>query len=363
MKKIDRYILSQFLNLLLVSIFGFIILFVLVDYVENIDKFIDSKIPINAIISYYFYSIPWFTSIGLPMAMLVSTIFTIGLLLKRNELTAMKAAGVSLYRIATPIIILSIIISIAGFYFDNSLVTFGNKKCKEIEKKFVMKSRNSTFSLKKKNIFLSKNNQSQIAIDKYSPRTNLASGVAIQYMKNGKLNKRIDAHKMEWNNEQKKWVLNTYAIRNFNDEGFETDVYISRNDTLLNTGYTPKDLSKEAIAPQEKNYVDLKNFIKELNQSGIETTRWEVNLHAKLAFSFINMIVVLFAVPLVAFRPSTELAFGAGISVFLIFAYYAFIRFGITLGYKDILSPLLSAWFGNIIFSFGGLLLMILAKK
>ncbi len=58
MKKIDRYILSQFLNLLLVSIFGFIILFVLVDYVENIDKFIDSKIPINAIISYYFYSIP-----------------------------------------------------------------------------------------------------------------------------------------------------------------------------------------------------------------------------------------------------------------------------------------------------------------
>ena len=180
MKKIDRYILSQFLNLLLVSIFGFIILFVLVDYVENIDKFIDSKIPINAIISYYFYSIPWFTSIGLPMAMLVSTIFTIGLLLKRNELTAMKAAGVSLYRIATPIIILSIIISIAGFYFDNSLVTFGNKKCKEIEKKFVMKSRNSTFSLKKKNIFLSKNNQSQIAIDKYSPRTNLASGVAIQ---------------------------------------------------------------------------------------------------------------------------------------------------------------------------------------
>jgi len=236
MKKIDRYILSQFLNLLLVSIFGFIILFVLVDYVENIDKFIDSKIPINAIISYYFYSIPWFTSIGLPMAMLVSTIFTIGLLLKRNELTAMKAAGVSLYRIATPIIILSIIISIAGFYFDNSLVTFGNKKCKEIEKKFVMKSRNSTFSLKKKNIFLSKNNQSQIAIDKYFPRTNLASGVAIQYMKNGKLNKRIDAHKMEWNNEQKKWVLNTYAIRNFNDEGFEKLLDINHGEYLAKGG-------------------------------------------------------------------------------------------------------------------------------
>mgnify|MGYP001180193340 FL=1 len=363
MKKIDIYILNQFLNLLLISILGFIILFVLVDYVENIDKFIDSKIPINSIINYYFYSIPWFISIGLPMSMLVSTIFTIGLLLKRNELTAMKAAGVSLYRIATPIVILSIIISISGFYFDNFLVTYGNKKCKEIETKFAMKSRNSTFSLKKKNIFLSKANQSQIAIDKYSAKTNIASGVAIQYMKNGKLNKRIDAHKMTWDNKLKKWVLNAYAIRIFNNQGFENKVFISRNDTIIETGYIPDDLAKEAIAPQEKNYADLKVFIKELNQSGIETTRWEVNLHAKLAFSFINMIVVLFAIPLVAFRPSTELAFGAGISVFLIFAYYAFIRFGVTLGYKDILNPLLSAWFGNIIFSSGGLILMILAKK
>ena len=110
----------------------------------------DNKVPSKIVLEYYIYTLPYFISIGLPMAMLVSTIFTIGLLLKRNELTAMKAAGVSLYRIATPIIILSIIISIAGFYFDNSLVTFGNKKFKEIEKKFVMKSRNSTFSLKKK---------------------------------------------------------------------------------------------------------------------------------------------------------------------------------------------------------------------
>ena len=100
---------------------------------------------------------------------------------------------------------------------------------------------------------------------------------------------------------------------------FSRYMLISRNDTIVETGYIPDDLAKEAIAPQEKNYADLKVFIKELNQSGIETTRWEVNLHAKLAFSFINMIVVLFAIPLVAFRPSTELAFGAGISVFLQF--------------------------------------------
>ena len=363
MKKIDIYILRQFLNLLFICILGFILLFILVDYVENIDKFIDSNLSLYIIINYYFFSIPWFISIGLPMAMLVSTIFTIGLLLKRNELTAMKAAGVSLYRISSPIICFSIIMSIGAFYFDNIVVTYGNKKCKQIEKKYTMKARDKTFSSRTKNIFLSKSNESQIAIDKYSSKKNLASGIAIQYMNNGKLKKRIDINKMVWNNELKKWKLNTFAIREFNSEGFESKVYISRNDTIIDIGYIPSDLLKEAISPREKNYNDLKQFIKELSKSGIETTRWKVNLHAKLAFSFTNMIVVLFAIPLVAFRPSTEIAFGAGLSVFLIFAYYAFIRLGVTLGYKDILTPFLSAWFGNIIFCFGGIILMIFAKK
>ena len=75
------------------------------------------------------------------------------------------------------------------------------------------------------------------------------------------------------------------------------------------------------------------------------------------------VIVVLFAFPLVAFKPKTGLAFGAGMSVFVIFGFYAFIRFGQTLGYKGILEPILSAWIGNIIFFMGGIFLLLFARK
>ncbi|MEE2877035.1 MAG: LptF/LptG family permease [Candidatus Neomarinimicrobiota bacterium] len=363
MKRIDTYVIRQFISLLGTSLLGFIVIFLVVDAVENIDKFIDAEVPKAIIAVYYFHSIPWFISIGLPMAVLVSTIFTVGLLSRRNELTAMKASGVSLYRIAMPLIVCSIIISGGSFFFEDQVVTTGNQKRRAIEKDYLIKSRSRGYSSKNQEIFLRKSDIFHIAIDRYRPKTRKATGVVIHFMDDGKLTKRIDARTMTWKEKEEKWWLNTYAIRQFHPDGFETAVHFSRRDTLLAIDFYPDDLTKRAISPQEKNYLDLKSFIAELNENGVDTTRWKVNLYGKISFAFTNVIVVLFSFPLVAFKPKTGLAFGAGMSVFVIFGYYAFIRFGQTLGYKGILEPVLSAWIGNIIFSIGGIILLIRARK
>ena len=363
MKKIDIYIIHQFVALLGTSLLGFIVIFLVVDAVENMDKFIDAEVPKSVILSYYFHSLPWFISIGLPMSVLVSTIFTVGFLSRRNELTAMKASGVSLYRIATPMILCSILISGISFFFEDQIVTIGNQKRRSIEKEFFIKSRNKRYSTKKQDIFLRKSDDFHIAIDRYTPKTQKASGVVIHFMNEGRLIKRIDASTMAWLNKENKWKFNTFAIREFHQDGFETAVHFSRKDTIHSINFSPDDLNRQAVSPQEKNYVELKSFIAELNDSGVDTTRWEVNLYGKISFAFTNVIVVLFAFPLVAFKPKTGLAFGAGMSVFVIFAYYAFIRFGQTLGYKGILEPFLSAWIGNLIFCFGGILLLVRARK
>ncbi len=363
MKRIDSYVVRQFFSLLGVSLLGFIVIFLVVDAVENMDKFIDAEVPKGVIAAYYFHSIPWFVSIGLPMAVLVSTIFTVGLLSRRNELTAMKASGVSLYRIAMPLILCSILISGASFFFEDRVVTAGNQKRRAIEKDYLIKSRSRQYSTKNQDIFLRKSDAFHIAIDRYTPKTLKAAGVVIHFMDEDKLTRRIDASTMVWREEEEKWRLNTYAIREFHPDGFETAVHFSRRDTLLAIDFRPEDLTKRAVSPQEKNYVDLKSFITELNESGVDTTRWKVNLYGKISFAFTNVIVVLFAFPLVAFKPRTGLAFGAGMSVFVIFGYYAFIRFGQTLGYKGILEPVLSAWIGNILFTIGGIILLVRARK
>ena len=363
MKRIDFYLIKEFLLILVGGLIGFWAVFVVVDAVENLDRFIDASVPIKIIMSYYFYASPWFISIGLPMAVLISTIFTVGLLSKRNELTAMKSAGVSLYRLAAPLIVCSIVISILSFFFDDQVVTVGNQNRKRIEKEHVIKTRRKGYNARKRNIFLQKSDQFHIAIDRYQPKLKKAVGIAMQFLDDGRLTERIDANSMSWSEEEKGWRVNTYALRSFHPDGFESSVKLSRGDTLLTIDFTPEDLEREAISPEEKNYAQLKVFIQELVESGVDTTRWEVNLYGKVSFALTNLIVVLFAFPLVASKQEGGIAFGAGMSVFVIFGYYAFIRFGQTLGYKGILEPMLSAWIGNIVFLAGGILLIILSRK
>ena len=98
-------------------------------------------------------------------------------------------------------------------------------------------------------------------------------------------------------------------------------------------------------------------MIQKLKKNGVETLKWEVTRYLKISFAFTNLIVVICGIPLVVIRERGELSFGAGASIFVIFGYYAFIKFGQSLGFKGLLSPIISAWIGNLIFFLIGIVL------
>ena len=118
-KLIDRYITTQFISKVIITILAFIVIFLLVDIVEHLDYIIDSEISQLEMFRYFMYSIPWYTSLGLPMALLLGTVFTMGALQKNNELSAIKSAGISIKRISIPFVILGILFSIFSFYYEN----------------------------------------------------------------------------------------------------------------------------------------------------------------------------------------------------------------------------------------------------
>ena len=105
LNKLDQYLIRQFCVILGISVLGFLSIFIIVDLIENLDRFMDNKVPSKIVLEYYIYTLPYFISIGLPMAVLISTVFSLGNMVKRNEWTAMKASGISIYRIALPLII------------------------------------------------------------------------------------------------------------------------------------------------------------------------------------------------------------------------------------------------------------------
>ena len=110
MKKLDRYILQNFLSNFLFSIIVFLVVFILVDVIDRLDKFIDAGMPRSDILRYYLLTVPWFISIAIPMSLLISTVISLGILQKRNEITAIKASGISIRRFSISLLLVGKII-------------------------------------------------------------------------------------------------------------------------------------------------------------------------------------------------------------------------------------------------------------
>lgn len=348
------------------AILGFVAVFLIVDLIENIDKFIDNNVPLKIILLFYFYTLPWFFSIGLPMATLIASVFSIGLMAKRNEWTVMKSSGISLYRVAIPLLIAGSILSFISYELDNNLVTKGNEFVTEIEQQHMRrKARRNTFRTNKilNDVLLQKQAKTHISLARYTISGMEANNATILNLENGIITNRIDAQKMFWNDSLEMWDINNFSIRNFDETGNETQVIISASDTTINVNFVPDDITKQFKPPDEMNFNELTERIALLKENGVKTVRWEVARYNKISFSLTCLIVVMFGLPLAVSKQKGGLAFAAGMSVLVIFAYYAFIKFGQSLGYKEVIDPLLSAWLGNIIFGIGGIVLLLFVRK
>ena len=118
-KLIDKYILKKFILNLVIALSSFIIIFIIVNIIDFLDKFIEKGISSKEILLYYYFTIPYFISIAFPMSILISTIFTFGTLQKNNEITAIKASGISIRRAGISILISGIIFCFLSFFFEN----------------------------------------------------------------------------------------------------------------------------------------------------------------------------------------------------------------------------------------------------
>ena len=138
---LDKYIISSFLKKLFNILSVFVVIFLVVDIIDHIDRILDYNITLYQISMLYIYSIPQYINIGFPMAMLIATVMTFTILQKNNELTALKSSGVSIYRLTIPFIIIGILFSISMFYFENIIVTKSFSLKSELEKKYFQKTK------------------------------------------------------------------------------------------------------------------------------------------------------------------------------------------------------------------------------
>ena len=328
-KLVDRYIITQFASKIIMIIIVFIVIFLLVDIVEHLDYIIDSEISQLEMFRYFMYSIPWYTSLGLPMALLLGTVFTMGALQKNNELSAIKSAGIGIKRISISLLVLGIAFSFFSFYYENILVTHYLQKRSELSIKYNMgRSRKNNY--RNNDIFRQESIDKILSVRRFTFRNQTAHNISIQTFDDGNLISRLDAPVMQWNTENNSWKLSKFHLRKW--KGDSLMYQTSNQDTSLILNFDPVELIKTSVNPEEMNYWELKNFVNKLDQYGIKEPKWAVNMHFKSAFACTSFLMILFGLSLSIRRPRSSLAVGIGISIFVIFTYYAAITTGRSLG-------------------------------
>ena len=347
---LDKYIISSFFKKLFNILSVFVVIFLVVDIIDHIDKILDHSITLYQISMLYIYSIPQYINIGFPMAMLIATVMTFTILQKNNELTALKASGVSIYRLTIPFIFIGILCSVAMFYFENIVVTKSFSLKSDLKKEYFQKTKKNQF--RNHNIIVQLNEKEIISIDKFDHRSKIAKNISIQGFENNLMVSRLDAKEMKWKDDS--WFANEVLFRTFDNDS----IFYSKLDSSLSINLTAIDLIELNTKPSEMNYWALSEFVTKLQNNGKEFKKWLVDLHFKTAFAFSNILMVIFGISLSIRKPRSNLLAGVGSSIFVIFIYYLMIKTGQTMGYKGIIVPFFSVWFPNIIFLMSGLVLL-----
>lgn len=354
MKILDFYIIRKFIFTLLFLLLAFTCIFIVIHLIDNLRNFLNNQVPQVVILKYYLYYIPFITVLILPICILLAALFSIGNLAHYNEIIAMKSAGQSLIRILMPLFILAFLISIFMIFFSEKIVPFTNQKMFNIERELLGKHQSLTHE--RSNIyFRDPQFENWIYINHYDPRLKRAHRVSIQKVQHDKVSYRIDAQRMTWENDH--WVLTNGCERTWNSKGhFEYTYFPSRNFTQLSL--LPDDFNKVQKRHEEMTYQELQEFIREVAQNGGEPKTWLVDLYLKISFPFSSFIIMLFGAPLAANKTRSGKALGFGLSLFVSFFFFGFVKTGQALGHSGVLHPLLAAWLGNIVFLVAGLIII-----
>jgi len=358
LKKIDKYIIIHFVKNLLFAALCFVVIFILVDLFENLDKFIDNKLALWLVLKYYFYFIPEIVKLITPISVLLATLFTAGRMINFNEIIAVKNAGVSLMRFMVPFLYVGIVVTGISLYFNNWLVPEANKNKFYIERNYLGKYR--TVAGLNKLYFQDYKNQ-VITIEQFIEIESTANKVSILLFNPERpieMEKRIDAEKMIWENEN--WVLVNAVERDFRsgNEILKDYQKIPANEIegLNKLNLTPSLISRKLLKPDEMNYSELKEFIYTQLKGGQDVDKIRVDFYSKLSFPFSSLIVIIFGISIsTGTRKRKGLALQFGISILVSFVYLGFVKISQTFGYNGDLNPMLTAWLANIAFAlFGG---------
>ena len=349
----DIYLLRRFFFYFVLLTATFVFLFEAFTFFELLDDIARHRIPFLVVVDYFRYLTPYLLySLG-PLAALVSVLVTLGVMSKNNEIVAIKASGVSLYRLAVPLLLAGILLATAMVALDDLYLPYANQRQDALRNQ--IKGRPpQTYKRPERWIF---GESSKIYnYDVFEPSQNVFGGLTVLELDPAtfQVRRRVFASRAQWSPTQKTWILEGGWIRDFSD-GTITNYEPFRVRDLAELTEPPTYFNREFLQAFQMSWRDLRTYINGLQQAGYDVSALTVQWHRKLAFPLIAPISMLLAIPFAFFVGTRGAVGGVAIGVGIGIIYWSLAELLQAMGGIGQLPPLLAGWSPDIIFFFLGL--------
>jgi len=360
---LDIYVVKQYLSIFVLSFGALVGIFYISTLIDLADKLFGGVAPLRLLLRYFYFATPQFVYFIIPMASLVSTLVTIGLLTKNSELIVMRACGISLYRSALPLLLFGVLFSGTLFELQEQVLAEANREASRLNA-IIRGYPMQTFGVLSRQWIIGRSGDIY-HYEFFDPHSNQFDRLSMFHL-----------NESTWKLDSLTYAKQAGLVKHGGDADETSLIWMARNGWVRQFS-TAKPTRRRAERPIVKytpfaeraitleppayfkteepdadrmTYGELKKYITELQASGYHVVPYMVQLQKKVAFPFVTLIMTLLAVPFAVTTGRSGAIYGVGAGIVLALIYWTMMSVFGALGAGGWLSPVLAAWAPNILF-------------
>ncbi len=350
---LDDYVLRSFIGYLVLILASFLVLVMIFEFFELLSDIVKNKIALVTVGQYLMNVVPSVVDIVTPLSVLLAVLVTFGLMQKSNEITAMKATGISIYRASVPILVVALLLAGGVFLLEQYYLPYANKQVETLRNVIKRKPAQTYLRPDRKWIF-GQNNTIYYYEFYDADRDQFGSISTFEFDPHTfQITKRIYAARAHWEEGLQKWVFENGWVRAFRGDAIQNFSSFDVS-TFAELTEPPTYFKKEVRQSSEMNYQELRNYIHDLQQSGFDVVRLRVQLQKKLAFPLITLVMAVLAVPFALSAGRRGALTGVAVSLGIAVVYWVTSGLFEAMGNVSQLPPALAAWSPDVIFCLAG---------
>jgi len=355
---LDDYVLRDFFAYLGMIMAAFLTLMLVFTLFELLTDIMRNHISALVVGDYLLNVVPYFIYNLAQYGVLLAVLITFGLMQRSNEVTAIKATGISIYRFIVPILLICAVLAAGLFFFDQIYLPRANKRQDALRNQIKGKPAQTYLRPDRKWIFGEHNDIYYYQF--FDPEQNQFASISVFQFdpRSFAITQRAYAERAHWSEITQRWIYEQGWARKLNGDSIES---YRQFDVTAFAQYSepPMYFKKEVKQSSEMSFEELRRYVHDLQQSGFDVVRLRVQLQRKLAVPVVTLVMGVLAIPFSLSAGKRGAVTGVAVAVGIAAVYEVVSRLFESMGNLSQLPPGLAAWSPDIIFALLGAYLIL----